>query len=98
MTSPSGHQHQGFSLIELVVVLLIITVLSTIAIRSTVDIGYSARYEQTKERLNSIRQSIVGNPKRSINGQPDISGFVADMGRLPINVRELIFSDPSCFI
>ncbi|MGR9046552.1 MAG: type II secretion system protein [Gammaproteobacteria bacterium] len=80
----------GFSLVELVTVLLIITVLSTIAIRSTVDLGFSVRYEQTRERLDSIRQAIIGNPKRSINGQPDISGFVADMGRLPDNVRELI--------
>ncbi|WP_198242988.1 type II secretion system protein [methane-oxidizing endosymbiont of Gigantopelta aegis] len=83
-------KQQGFSLIELVTVLLIITVLSTIAIRSTVDIGYNARYEQTKDRLNSIKQAIIGNPNRYLNGQPDIHGFVADMGRLPDNVRELI--------
>ncbi len=83
-------KQQGFSLIELVTVLLIITVLSTIAIRSTVEIGYNARYEQTKERLNSIKQAIIGNPNRYLNGQPDIHGFVADMGRLPDNVRELV--------
>ena len=89
-SSPPQKKQSGFSLIELVTVLLIITVLSTIAIRSTVDIGYSARYEQTRDRLESIRKAIVGNTKRSINGQPDISGFVADMGRLPDNIRELI--------
>lgn len=89
-------KQKGFSLIELVTVLLIITVLSTIAIRSTVDIGYSARYEQTLDRLKGLRKAIVGNPKRSVNGQPDISGFVADMGRLPINLRELISSAAFC--
>ncbi len=83
-------KQQGFSLIELVTVLLIITVLSTIAIRSTVEIGYNARYEQTKERLESMKRAIIGNPNRYLNGQPDIHGFVADMGRLPDNVRELI--------
>jgi len=83
-------KQQGFSLVELVTVLLIITVLSTIALRSTVDIGYSTRYEQTKDRLNSIKQAIIGNPKRTINGQPDISGFVADMGQLPNNIQELL--------
>ncbi len=83
-------KQQGFSLVELVTVLLIITVLSTIAIRSTVEIGYNARYEQTKERLNSIKQAIIGNPNRYLNSQPDIHGFVADMGRLPVNLRELV--------
>lgn len=80
----------GFSLLELLVVLMLISVVGTIAIRSTVDIGYSARYEQTRDRLESIRTAIIGNPKRTINGQPDISGFVADMGRLPVNLRELV--------
>ncbi len=83
-------KQQGFSLIELVTVLLIITVLSTIAIRSTVDIGYNARYEQTKERLESMKRAIIGNPNRYLNGQPDIHGFVADMGRLPDNIKELL--------
>ncbi|GEM_PF-1052816 len=83
-------RQSGFSLVELVVVLLIITVLSTVAIRSSIDIAYSARHEQTRQRRDSIRQAIVGNPNRSVNGQPDISGFVADMGRLPDNLRELL--------
>ena len=90
MPSLPYKKQSGFSLLELVVVLLIMTVLSTVAIRSTVDIGYSARYEQTRDRLESIRKAIVGDPKRSINGQPDVSGFVADMGRVPDNIRELI--------
>ncbi len=96
MTLTFPKKHGGFSLIELVTVLLLITVLSTIGIRSTVDIGYSARYEQTLERLNGLRKAIVGNPSRTLNGQPDISGFVADMGRLPINIRELVSADPFC--
>lgn len=54
------------------------------------EFTYSARYEQTASRLDSIRQAIIGNPKRTINGQPDISGFVSDMGRLPRNLRELL--------
>nr|WP_305910141.1 prepilin-type N-terminal cleavage/methylation domain-containing protein [Methylomarinum sp. Ch1-1]MDP4519461.1 prepilin-type N-terminal cleavage/methylation domain-containing protein [Methylomarinum sp. Ch1-1] len=83
-------KQNGFSLLELLVVLMLISVLGAIAIRSTVDIGYSARYEQTREHLESIRTAIIGNPKRTINGQPDISGFVADMGRLPVNLRELV--------
>ena len=80
----------GFTLVELMMVLLIITVTTKIVTVSFVDIGYTARYEQTKERLESIRQAILGNPKQTINGQQAVSGFVADMGRLPDNLRELL--------
>ena len=87
----------GFTLIEMLMVILIIAVTSKIVAVSFEDIGFSARFEQTDDRINTIRQAIVGNPKRTINGQPDISGFVADMGRLPINIRELISNGPFCY-
>lgn len=88
---PFPQQKQsGFSLLELVTVLLIITVLSTIAIRSTVDIGYSVRYEQTRDRYESIKKAIVGNPNKFINGLPDLAGFTSDVGRLPFALQELL--------
>lgn len=81
---------RGFSLIELTVALLIITTLATIAVRSTNDLSFQVRHDQTKDRLAQIKQAIIGNPQRTVNGQPDISGFVADMGRLPNNIHELL--------
>lgn len=81
---------RGFSLIELTVALLIITTLATIAVRSTNDLSFQVRYDQTKDQLEQIKQAIIGNPQRTVNGQPDISGFVADMGRLPGYLRDLL--------
>ncbi|MBE0434361.1 MAG: type II secretion system protein [Methylomicrobium sp.] len=89
MPAPKRRQH-GLTLVELTVTLLILTVLATIAIRSTNDLGFQVRYEQTKERLEMIRHAILGNPRLIINGQQAISGFVADMGRLPTCLRELV--------
>jgi len=70
--------------------LLIITLLASVAVRETSELAFQTRYEQTKERLEMIRQAILGNPKLIVNGQQAVSGFVADMGRLPQNLRELI--------
>lgn len=81
---------QGMTLIELTVVLLILTTLATVALRSTTNLVEQARWEQTKKRYEEIKKSIIGNPDLAINGQPDISGFVADMGRLPVNIKELL--------
>lgn len=83
-------KNRGFSLIELTVALLIVVLLAGIALRSTNELSFQVRYEQTQERLNRIKEAIIGNPHRTVNGQPDISGFVADMGRLPSCLRELI--------
>jgi hypothetical protein len=40
--------------------------------------------------MEIIRQAIVGDPTRRLNGQTEISGFAADMGRLPECIAELI--------
>jgi prepilin-type N-terminal cleavage/methylation domain-containing protein len=81
---------QGFTLIEMTVVLLLITLLASVAIRETNSLSFQVRYEQTQERLERIREAILGNPRQIINGQQAISGFVADMGRLPNNLHELL--------
>lgn len=80
----------GFTLVEMTVVLLLITLLASVAMRETAELGFQTRYEQTRERLDMIKQAILGNPKQIINGQQAVSGFVADMGRLPDNLRDLL--------
>ena len=83
-------KQEGMTLIELTVVLLILTSLATIALRSTTGLVEQTKWEQTKKRHEEIKKAIIGDPKLVINDQPDISGFVADMGRLPNNIRELL--------
>jgi len=69
--------------------MLVLVALSSITLDFTKDFAFQGRYEVTKDRYEKIRRAIIGRPDVLINGQPDISGFVADMGRLPDNVREL---------
>ncbi|MGR8941762.1 MAG: prepilin-type N-terminal cleavage/methylation domain-containing protein [Gammaproteobacteria bacterium] len=90
------HKARGFSLVELTVVLLLITLIAGVAVRETSELTFQTRYEQTRERLEMIHQAILGNPRQIINGQQAVSGFVADMGRLPNNIRELIQRSGDC--
>ncbi|NOR69395.1 MAG: prepilin-type N-terminal cleavage/methylation domain-containing protein [Methylomarinum sp.] len=80
----------GFTLVELLVVMLVLTALASITLETSKDIAFQSRYEVTKDRYEKIRRAIIGRPDVLINGQPDISGFVADMGRLPRNIQELL--------
>jgi len=87
------HTHrkiQGFTLIELMVVLTIGVALTGIAVKSASDLAFVARYEQTSEMADRIKSAIIGRPGRYINGQPDISGYVADIGRTPEYLRDLL--------
>jgi hypothetical protein len=77
-------------------VLLIMTLLAGVAIRETNSLSFQVRYEQTRERLERIREAILGNPRQIINGQQAVSGFVADMGRLPGSIKELIQLSSYC--
>lgn len=86
----------GFSLIELTVVLLLMTLMASVAVRETSELGFQTRYELTKDRLDMVKQAILGNPRQIINGQQAVSGFVADMGRLPNSLRELLQRSGDC--
>lgn len=93
MNTSSLPQTRGFTLLEMTVVLLLMTLLASVAIRETNGLSFQVRYEQTRERLERIREAILGNPRQIINGQQAVSGFVADMGRLPVDLHELLERD-----
>lgn len=76
--------------------LLILFILGSLALLTTaiVDgVDDQSRFDQTKSRLEQIRRAVIGDTSRTLNGQPDVRGFVADMGRLPANLRELVSAD-----
>ena len=84
------HAQSAFTLIEMIVTLLVLTMLSSVALRSASGLQDQARFEQTQQRLQMIREAILGDPRKTVNGQAVMSGFVADMGRLPVNLEELL--------
>jgi prepilin-type N-terminal cleavage/methylation domain-containing protein len=82
-------RRNGFTLLEL---LLVVTVLSAVAWMSLGVVNNNSdqvRFEDTRNRLQAIRRAIIGDASRTINGQPEVRGYVADMGRLPNNLQEL---------
>ncbi|MDP3331261.1 MAG: prepilin-type N-terminal cleavage/methylation domain-containing protein, partial [Methylococcaceae bacterium] len=92
-TNNSKHQHkrqQGFTLLELLVVIgLLGLVAMSISSLMVEDQGIK-RQEVTEKRWDEIRKAIIGDTSRTLNGEPMLSGYVADMGRLPANLNELL--------
>lgn len=74
--SYSNLARHGLTLVELLVVLTIIAVLSTVALRSVAQITEEKRFEANTSQLEEIGRAVLGDT--------DTVGFVGDIGRLPI--------------
>ena len=84
----NGHA-RGFTLVEVVVVLIIAAILVSVALRSGMQINDAAKVEETKAELESLEYGIVGNPLVQNNGVRADFGYVGDVGALPADLDAL---------
>lgn len=81
---PGRDRRRGLTLLELVAVLVILAIVATVAVQSLQPQVEQARYERTRQVLESVRYSVLGQHQAlQADGAPLISGFLADIGRLP---------------
>jgi prepilin-type N-terminal cleavage/methylation domain-containing protein len=89
-----GTRSRGFTLLEMLLVIFLMALVASTGLMLTEGVEDQSKYDETKRRMELIRKAIVGDPTRTVNGGPEISGFVADMGRLPGCLAELIEITP----
>lgn len=75
---------------ELLVVLLIIGILSTVALRTIDATRDRGLFDQTTTEMNKLVHAMVGNPDLTYDGRRVDFGFYGDMERLPYSLRELV--------
>ncbi|MCS6851019.1 MAG: prepilin-type N-terminal cleavage/methylation domain-containing protein [Gemmataceae bacterium] len=81
---------QGLTLTELLIVLTILAVMTTLAIQVTEGVIEQGRYDATIALQERVRDAILGPRDQGRTA----AGFLADMGRLPVSVAELL-TNPS---
>jgi len=86
-------KNAGFTLLELVVVIGIMGLMSTMAMDLYTDKSNQKRFELTKQRLAEIKFAVIGDPMMRVGSQAVLSGYYSDMSKLPGNLDQLI-KDP----
>ena len=80
---------KGFTLIELVIVIIIMGIVAAVVLQSGRDVYDAAKVEQTKEELNSLAEAMIGNPQLQNNGVRSDFGYIGDIGSIPPNLDAL---------
>lgn len=84
-----GRRNAGFTLLEL---LLVVGILSALALSATAFVDNrddQQRFEETRHRLQAIRRAILGDESASL-AQFVPAGFVAENGLLPPDLNSLL--------
>ena len=80
----------GFTLTELVIVLVVLGILASVAIRNIVTTVDDAKYQHTTQELDQLACAIRGNPAVYGSGTGSDFGYVGDVGALPPNLDALV--------
>ncbi len=83
----------GYTLIEMILVIIILSIISSVAIKSLNKSTETARVEETKKELIQLANSIRGNPSELSGGKRIDFGYIGDIGALPNNLDNLV-QDP----
>jgi prepilin-type N-terminal cleavage/methylation domain-containing protein len=85
-------RQRGVTLLELLVVLMILSLILTAAVKTWDVTLERGRAETTAKKLNQLATAITGDRDYIIAGRRADFGFVGDFGRLPNTLAELTVS------
>lgn len=81
MTSPM--HPKGFTVIELLMVMLLVGILAVVAVDVVSDTTSESRFEETVNRLKQIQNAMIGDPNLKEGGARTSFGYLGDVGGIP---------------
>ena len=86
----TGSNQAGFSLIELVMVIVILGILSVVAVPKVGEIFFAARDSTTRNKMLTLKQALLGDPNARTGGIATDKGYIGDVGYPPVQLPDLI--------
>jgi prepilin-type N-terminal cleavage/methylation domain-containing protein len=82
----------GFTLIELVMIIVIIGILTGVATMKMASYIETSKVEATRTEMENLARAIVGNKDFYTDGARSDFGYVGDNGALPSDLNALVFN------
>ncbi|MCH9031899.1 MAG: prepilin-type N-terminal cleavage/methylation domain-containing protein, partial [candidate division Zixibacteria bacterium] len=83
-------QSDGFTLIELVIVIVVLGIVAAVAIPRFGDFTESAKIEATREEMGRLKKAILGDPSVTAGGKFVSKGYEGDVGSPPPTLVNLV--------
>ncbi len=90
MISSRGSDSAGFTVVEILLVVILIAIFGGLTFSQLSQTVDSNRFETTRARMAAIRTAILGDTTTDPEGHRRHFGYHGDMGRLPANLTELV--------
>lgn len=74
---------RGFTLIELVMIIILLAILSAVAVPRFINLITPSRENITRQEMETLRKAMVGDPGLVAGGAYSSRGFRGDVGRFP---------------
>ena len=81
------------SLIELIIILAVLATLITLLVPSTVQQLTAARWNDTLDEMEGLKEALIGDPDLIAQGLRSDFGYLGDMGDLPATLDDLVVQD-----
>jgi len=82
--------HRGFTLVEVIVILAVLSILAAIAIPTALRIFQVTAEEGTRDEMLNLKEAMIGNPDKLRGSVRSDFAFLGDIGRVPANLDEIL--------